>query len=973
MTHYPTPSIALAPTSSMPAGIRGLLFSFGLAAIVLAGCALPEDGRDGPDVLSAQRDITVAEIFSGADWRLSTTSSPNVFEENIGQADSRVQFQLRRPRYNVFVTGDSLVTVLDSPKRTVLSGTNGPDGKTSSADSSKQFGTAIEMIFADRSAAASIVGRETLSTTANIYVGADSARWKTGVPLHAMLHHRALYPGVDLALISDRGRLSYNFVLRPDGDITSIKLKFRGLKAISVTDDGRLALTLPDGGQLFHSAPKFVEYVGGEQKKRSGKFRLLSDYRVGFQVDGRNPNATLVIDPTVDFASYFGGTGTDAFFVLAHRLNQMVMPAFDIDSDRTGNAVIAGTTFSPDLPLQPGPVPIRNTAAFAARLNPDASSGPRFDFVTYLDGTGGEIAYGVAGGPAGTTYVCGATGSADFPVEGTTFDTVPTIGPLSGFIAQLNDNGILRRTAFIDPGTPTSIYACEYEPPRFAGLRGKLHITGNTEVGENEVSPLATSGAAQTEGGGIYDAFVAKLAADLSGIDYFTLLGGIYEDSGFDIKVRNGVVFIAGMSESWNFPVTNNAHAEHTLDSTNGTICGELVQVPNCYDTFVARFSKNGQIIDYATFLGVPGIDIGRGLDIDSALNAHVALETVVSGVNSAASLVKIASDGSSLLYHHDLTTSINRAFDVAVDQRDYAHLVGDVGANNLARGNPISDQLGGSWDGFLATFDPNGNMFYFTYLGGEGFDGAYRVALTKNRCAYVLLESQSDSLNIPVGLAPQNARAGADDLLTLRHCDPGDIDALVLTKLADPTFVEPEETVRFRISIDNPGTWIGEGVKITDKILVPFKFSSFTGDNCVRSGQSLSCVRDWLPHGTTRIAEITAENQLSCIRELNMEERPNRVEYKFTNGQVRESVTPVFYRACDPEAGIEGAACNSAADCLPGLSCVRRCDLVEWCTVPLGPLCLGRYETAFTQLDAFCRRPEDIRPTPDRCDRILP
>ena len=81
------------------------------------------------------------------------------------------------------------------------------------------------------------------------------------------------------------------------------------------------------------------------------------------------------------------------------------------------------------------------------------------------------------------------------------------------------------------------------------------------------------------------DAFVAKLALDLTGLFYATFLGGSNGDQGEDLAVdAAGSVYVTGSAYSDDFPTTPDAFAQ---------------SCPGCspyHDTFVAKINPNEKV-----------------------------------------------------------------------------------------------------------------------------------------------------------------------------------------------------------------------------------------------------------------------------------------------------------------------------------------------------------------------------------------
>jgi hypothetical protein len=113
--------------------------------------------------------------------------------------------------------------------------------------------------------------------------------------------------------------------------------------------------------------------------------------------------------------------------------------------DGSGNAYIAGDTFSADFPTTPGAFqPTNACGPFVTKVN---AAGTAFAYSTRLSGSDGDCqaAHGVAVDSSGNAYVIGTTGSTDFPVR-EPFDaqlTGPFIdqGAHDAFVSKLNPSG----------------------------------------------------------------------------------------------------------------------------------------------------------------------------------------------------------------------------------------------------------------------------------------------------------------------------------------------------------------------------------------------------------------------------------------------------------------------------------------------------------------------------------------------------
>ncbi|HSN73556.1 MAG TPA: SBBP repeat-containing protein, partial [Anaerolineae bacterium] len=285
-------------------------------------------------------------------------------------------------------------------------------------------------------------------------------------------------------------------------------------------------------------------------------------------------------------------------------------------------AYVTGGTSSSNFPTTPGAFDTSlngNGDAFVVKLN---ATGTGLNYATFLGGGGGDSGNGIAVDGTGRAYVTGLTYSSDFPTPPGAFD--PSFnGAYDAFVARLNAAG-----SGLDCGTFLGGGGNDWGNGIAVDGMGRAYVTGFAASSDFPTTPGAFD---PTYAGGTCglpgspypcsDAFVAKLNAAGSGLDYATFLGGSNEDAGADIAVdAMGRAYVTGGTRSSDFPTTPGA-----FDPTfGGGVCG-----PNlpCSDAFVTRLNATGSGLDYATFLGgsVSGDDSGKAIAVDSGGNAYVA------------------------------------------------------------------------------------------------------------------------------------------------------------------------------------------------------------------------------------------------------------------------------------------------------------------------------------------------------------
>src|SRR5688572_6173006 len=107
--------------------------------------------------------------------------------------------------------------------------------------------------------------------------------------------------------------------------------------------------------------------------------------------------------------------------------------------------------------------------------------------------------------------------------------------------------------------------------------------------------------------------FITKINPDATAIIYSSVIGGESSDVGFSIAVDgSGNAYVTGETYSFNFPVVNAYQPEHA--------CYPSVQA----DVFLLKVNPSGTALEYSTFLGDCGDDVGRDIAVDSQGSAYI-------------------------------------------------------------------------------------------------------------------------------------------------------------------------------------------------------------------------------------------------------------------------------------------------------------------------------------------------------------
>jgi Beta-propeller repeat len=296
---------------------------------------------------------------------------------------------------------------------------------------------------------------------------------------------------------------------------------------------------------------------------------------------------------------------------------------------------------------------------------------------------------------------------------------------------------------------------------------GFVYVAGNTfsQRFYTNGPPFSTTNAYQTNyHGGKYagDAFVAKFGNLGTNLIYLTYLGGSDNDRATAIAVDNsGNAYVAGYTDSTNFPTTTNA----LYPAITGKLNTHLGFYP--VDAFVSELNTNGSALIYSTYLGGSQEDGANGIAVDSSGNAYLtgftystnfptttnALQRHLACTNSIyfnanAFVAIIAPNGTNLAYSTYLGgTNFDEGMGIAVDASNFVYVTGFTASTNFPNTNSFQKRLNNLTnrtavcDAFVAKFNPfvtNLTLVYSTYLGGTNNDMANSIAVDGSGNAYV-------------------------------------------------------------------------------------------------------------------------------------------------------------------------------------------------------------------------------------------
>jgi hypothetical protein len=618
---------------------------------------------------------------------LPDRSLPLFFFPNTGQTDSSVRYIVQTPDLSARFRPESVIF------------------------QAHQHQTSIRFLGANPGV--SITGVDLLAAKINFFLG--SSRWKTDVPSYSKIVYRDLYPGIDMTYGGAGRQVKSEFLVSPGADPALIRLAYS--EPVSIDAQGSLLA----GSDFREGVPEIYQQIGESRVTIHGGYRMLDAHTIGFEIGPYDHSVPLVIDPTVSYCTYLGGSAVTAIAGVA--------------VDASANLYVTGWTAALNFPID-NSVQAANQGdddVIVAKLN---AAGTALVYATYIGGRANDQGTGIAVDPLGQAYVTGSTSSSNFPLvlsnrAGIGGSTTAFVLKLSAAGNVLLYSGYLGGTIY-DQGAAIAV-----------DTNSNAYVSGTTQS-----SNFPTLNPTQGALGGGTDVFITKLNS-AGTITFSTFLGGSGTEQAGGIAVDSvGNIFVAGGTASANFPV---------LAPYQSALSGSQ-------DAFVTKISFGGAVV-FSTYLGGNGgsPQQASAIALDSAGNPYVTGVTtsanfpVTSGVVQTTLLglenvfiTKFSSTGTLAYSTYLGGSSFDWGYGIAVGSTGNAYVVGNSSSVDFPQLSPVQAAFGGLYDAFIAELNFGGTALVFsTYYGGSGSDGAAAIALDKN--GNMFIGGQTASANLPV------------------------------------------------------------------------------------------------------------------------------------------------------------------------------------------------------------------------------
>ncbi len=522
---------------------------------------------------------------------------------------------------------------------------------------------AYKVQFKGADPAAQLAGKKAQSHYYNYYIGNDSGRWKSGIHPCGAVDYTGLYPGIDLYVGSDAGKMKYEFTVAPGASTAPLVLQFVGTDGLALKNGKLLVKT--SLGIVEEGLPLAYQYKEGVQQKVACRY-VLAGNEVHYEFpNGYDAALPLLIDPTVVFSTYSGSTADNWGFTATYDAAGNFYAGGIVS--KVGNQAYPTTTGAFQTTYgggsgNAGAGTLYSTFPCDIAVSKFSATGNTLLYATYLGGTNNEQPHSMIVDGANNLILAGRTYSANYPTTTgsydasfngvsdlvvTKFNATGTSLLASTFVGGTGADGV-NITADL-PTASTSLHYNYGDDARSEVILDKLnnvYVTASTRS-----TDFPTVNAAQPTKAAGQDAVVFKLNSTLSSLLWSTHFGGSGEEAGYvlTLDTAQNYVYVGG----------GTTNSNGIIIPSGGYLTGYQ---GGRADGFILRYQNSGSYpLQKATYMGTSGYDQVYGLQTDGEDKIYAMGQTlggtfpVSTGVysNSGATqfIIKMNLDLSSALF----------------------------------------------------------------------------------------------------------------------------------------------------------------------------------------------------------------------------------------------------------------------------------------------------------------------------------
>jgi hypothetical protein len=650
------------------------------------------------------------------------------FEKNLGQVNGKdqhlVHYFYKSDHLTIFLTKKGLTYQFEKWENL--------ESESKKISNFKRETYRMDMELMDANIKADIIEEEKSNSYSNYYNFN-----LLNVGSYRKITYKNVYPNIDWVIYltsansNEVDKLKYDFVVHSGGNPDQIKLKIKWAQDLKLKEDGNLEL-INSLGKIVEAKP--ISYQGDIAIETS--FDLNQDI-LSFRIGDYNKNETLVIDPILQWATYYGGSSaeTGGYTTI----------------DGTGNVYLCGATASNTSIASGGHQTSYGGGTYDAFLAKFNSSGVR-QWATYYGGADDDRGTYCHVDKSNNVYLAGrAMSTASIATTGA--HQTAHGGDFDAFVVKFNSSGTRQWATYYGGGNIEEHVTCATD----TGLN--VYLAGTTQSNNN----IFATGGFQNTFGGFSDAFLVKFNA--SGVrQWGTFYGGTLLEEGGQCAVdKNGSVYLGGTTRS----STNigGGGFQNTITSS-------------ARDGFLVKFNPNGSRA-WGTYYGGTQDDYGNSVCVDTFLNVYLSGFTYsTSGIASGgfqntfggsndAYLVKFNTSGARLWGTYYGGSNGDYGPHCITDKTGNVYLTGYTLSTTAIAAAGLFNTTKGNIEGFIVKLNPSGSRFWGSYYGGTNDDYLYSSIADGFGNVYYSGQTLSNSQISSTG--HQNTYGGSGDVFLVK------------------------------------------------------------------------------------------------------------------------------------------------------------------------------------------------------------
>ena len=467
---------------------------------------------------------------------------------------------------------------------------------------------AYTMSFAGSNPNPEIIKEKPIISYENYFIGNDPSKWASDCKIYQAITYKNVYPNIDVRYYAQGDQLKYDIIVYPGGNADDIVMKYDGADKLQIKNQQLYIKTsVSDVVELSPYSYQLNDQTG--KQEIDVRYTAEGKNTIKFKVKNYNSSKTLVIDPTLIFATFTGSRASQWGYTATY------------GSD--GSLYSGGIVFGNGFPVSTGAFQtVFRGGEIDIGIMKFNTSGKQRLYATYVGGDGEDQPHSLIEDSQGNLVILGRTFGdpkktsgyplapannrygpcGDFDIVVTKINTAGTglIGSMR--IGGTSADAVNTKTTRNGPQDLYVFYGDDSRSEVILDGSNNIYITTSTQSKDF----LTSAGASQKTLSGGQDGVLLKIAPDVGSVIFSTLYGGSNSDGTFVLAINplTSDIYVGGSTQSTDLPGVPSSGV--VASSARGGVS----------DAFVAVFNSSG-VIQKATYLGTDRMDAIYGLKFD--------------------------------------------------------------------------------------------------------------------------------------------------------------------------------------------------------------------------------------------------------------------------------------------------------------------------------------------------------------------